>query len=601
MHATASEFTPIEDHGLIGDLATVALVSLDSVIDFMCYPDFDSPTLFASLLDPDGGHFALTPTMDSARRRQIYLPDSNILLTRFLCDSGVAEISDFMPLDGDAPQGRIVRRAKTVMGEVSFRMSCRPRPKYARAVPEVRIEEGRAVFVSDGLKLGLHTPLALEAGEGEASAAFTLRAGESMYFVLCCGEGEPPDIDERYVSRAFKETSNYWRGWLSQSTYTGRWREMVHRSALALKLMTSRKNGSIVAAPTFGLPEEIGGVRNWDYRYTWIRDAAFTLYALMRLGFGHESQDFVTWLLERTEGCAEDGSMQIMYGIDGRRELPERELAHLRGYMDSKPVLVGNAAHDQLQLDIYGELMDAVYLANKHVGMITKDAWRRLRRSVDFVIANWQEPDEGIWEVRGGRKHFLSSRLMCWVALDRAYRTAMKNSLPAPMDEWVRVRNEIHDSIFADFWDEELGCFVQYAGSKDLDASVLLMPLVKFIGHTDPYWLKTMKRIEQELVIDCLVMRYTNHDKGIDGLAGTEGTFTTCAFWFVECLARSGDVKQARFFFEKMLSYANHLGLYGEELAPSGRHLGNFPQALTHLALISAAYALNDEMEKGGG
>ena len=592
-----AEFPRIEDHGIIGDMKTVALVSLNGNIDFMCYPDFDSPTIFAALLDPDkGGAFSFSPLMEKPRRRQLYLPDTNILITRFLCSDGVAEISDFMPVDGFC---RIVRRAKSVLGENKFSFSCAPKPDYARSTPRVEKTDYGALFVSGDQNYRLYSSVTVELRDGEAAGEFTLSEGQHAYLVFEAEstEVEKPEVNDDYVVRSFKETSNYWRGWLSRSSYSGRWREMVSRSALALKLLQHRDHGSFVAAATFGLPEAIGGERNWDYRYSWIRDAAFTLYALMRLGFTDEAVAFEEWLFSRAGECSEDGSMQIMYGIDGRNELPEMSLDHLRGYRDSRPVLIGNAAHDQLQLDIYGELMDAMYLANKYARRVHRDPWNRLVRIVEYVSRNWDRPDEGIWEVRGGRRKFLSSRLMCWVAVDRAFRMALKNSLPAPLENWSAVRNEIHESIYRDFWNKDLGAFVQYAGSSALDASVLLMPLVRFISPTDPYWLSTMRVVKDRLVKDCLVLRYDNEAESVDGLAGVEGTFTTCAFWYVESLARSGDVQQARFFFEKMLSYANHLGLYSEELSPAGEHLGNFPQALTHLALISAAYALNKAME----
>jgi GH15 family glucan-1,4-alpha-glucosidase len=452
-----------------------------------------------------------------------------------------------------------------------------------------------ALFVSGDQNYRLYASMPLTVGEGEVFGEVMLQEGEHAYLVFEAEsrEVEKPRVDEEYVVRSFKETSNYWRNWLAKSNYTGRWREMVQRSALVLKLLQHKDHGSFIAAATFALPEVIGGERNWDYRYSWIRDAAFTLYALMRLGFTEEAVAFEEWLFSRASECSEDGSMQIMYGIDGRRDLTEQSLDHLRGYKDSRPVLIGNAAYDQLQLDIYGELMDAVYLANKYARRIHHDPWKRLTQTVEYVCRNWDRPDEGIWEVRGGRKKFLSSRLMCWVAIDRAFRMAHKNSLPAPLDKWSKVRNEIHESIYRDFWNEQVGAFVQHAGSMHLDASVLLMPLVRFISPTDPYWLSTMRVVKERLVKDCLVLRYDNEADSVDGLTGVEGTFTTCAFWYVESLARSGDALQARYYFEKMLSYANHLGLYSEELSPAGEHLGNFPQALTHLALISAAYALN--------
>jgi GH15 family glucan-1,4-alpha-glucosidase len=364
-------------------------------------------------------------------------------------------------------------------------------------------------------------------------------------------------------------------------------------------LLTSARYGSIVAAPTFGLPEHVGGERNWDYRYTWIRDASFTLYALLRLGYTTEATAFMRWIEERCGELNSDGSLQIMYGIDGRHNLEEIELTHLEGYRGSKPVRIGNGAFNQRQLDIYGELMDSVYLYNKYGQPIGYDLWKNLVRLIDWVCKNWHLPDEGIWEVRGGQREFLYSRLMCWVALDRGIRLALKRSFPAPLERWLRVRDAIYHEIMTSFWDKGQKAFVQYKGSQTLDASSLLMPLVKFVSPTDPRWLSTLAAIERELVDDSLVFRYKG-DAAADGLKGEEGTFSMCSFWYVECLARAGDLDKSRFFFEKMLGYANHLGLYAEELGPRGEHLGNFPQAFTHLALISSAYYLDRELAERG-
>jgi GH15 family glucan-1,4-alpha-glucosidase len=375
----------------------------------------------------------------------------------------------------------------------------------------------------------------------------------------------------------------------------------VNRSALTLKLLTSRQHGSIVAAPTFGLPETIGGGRNWDYRYTWIRDSSFTLYGLMRLGYTKEAAGFMDWIMARCRELEPDGSLQIMYGIDGRHVLREEILPHLEGYMGSGPVRIGNAAYTHLQLDIYGELMDSVYLYDKYGSPIGYDAWTNIVRLTDWVCANWRQPDEGIWEVRGGRHDFLFSRVMCWVAVDRAIRLATKRSFPAPLARWHEVRDTIYQDVFTRFWDPTRQAFMQYAGAATLDASALLLPLVRFISPTDPRWVSTLRAIERDLVSDSLVYRYRTVDGGFsDGLTGQEGTFSMCSFWYVECLSRMGDLQQARFFFEKMLGYANHLGLYGEELDAQGQHLGNFPQAFTHLALISAAYDLDRRLSVAG-
>ncbi len=604
----SSRYKPIGEYGIIGDLHTVALVGMDGSIDFMCLPSFDSPSVFAALLDADrGGRFKLAPVLDQATRRQLYLPDTSVLLTRFLDADGVAEVSDFMPVEDAGFAHNLVRRAKTVRGEVRFQMRCEPRFDYARAshTAELRGDAG-VVFVGRAgagelvLRLRSSVPMRLE--EGAAVAEFTLRADESAWFVLevVLPDEPSPCTQPDYESVAFKQTVNFWRRWIDRSTYRGRWREMVNRSALTLKLLTSRQHGSIVAAPTFGLPEMLGGERNWDYRYTWIRDSSFTLYGLMRLGYTNEAAAFMRWIMARCEELEPDGSLQIMYGLDGRHELPEEILSHLEGYMGSRPVRIGNAAYTHLQLDIYGELLDSVYLYDKYGSPIPHDGWTNVVRLIDWVCEHWREADEGIWEVRGGRHEFLYSRVMCWVAIDRAIRLAAKRSFPAPQSRWYEVRDTIYRDIYQRFWDPTRRAFVQHVGATTLDAAALLMPLVRFVSPTDPRWVSTLQAIERELVSDSLVYRYRLEDGFSDGLSGLEGTFSMCSFWYVECLSRLGDLHKARFFFEKMLGYANHLGLYGEELGPQAQHLGNFPQAFTHLALISAAYDLDRRLSVAG-
>ena len=600
----APSYQPIENYGIIGNLQTVALVGMHGSIDFLSFPYFDSPTVFAALLDHDkGGHFQIVPMLEQAKQKQLYLLDSNILLTRFLAPEGVTEISDFMPVSWRPPGAgeeniptQLIRRVKTVRGEIRYRIVCAPRFGYGQIAHTVDQTSDREVIFSeqgDGqlvLRLrSLDVPIRHE--NGDAVAEFTLRAGETAAFVLEeVRHGEPSACDsEHFVSHSFKDTMNFWRSWMARSTYKGRWREMVNRSALTLKLLTSQRYGSIVAAPTMGLPESIGHGRNWDYRYTWIRDSSFTLYGLNRLGYNDEAAAFMKWMEARVGEMEPDSGLQLMYGIDGRHQLDEYTLENFEGYRGSRPVRVGNAAYSQLQLDIYGELMDAVYLFNKYGRPVDYDGWQDITKLVDYVCANYRQPDEGIWEVRGGKQEFLYSRLMCWVAVDRGIRLAQRRSFPTPPQKWFQTRDDIYRQIFTDFWDAKQGLFIQAIGRNVPDAASLLMPMVRFISPTDRRWLSTLRAIERDLVDDSLVYRY----RGEDGLEGQEGTFCMCSFWYVECLARSGDLEQARFVFEKMLGYANHLGLYAEELGPSGEHLGNFPQAFTHLGLISAAYNLN--------
>jgi GH15 family glucan-1,4-alpha-glucosidase len=599
-------FEPIENYGVIGNMRSIALVSVNGSIDFLCYPNFDSPTVFAALLDDEkGGRFQIEPELKNRRVRQLYFPDTNILLTRFLAEEGVAELTDYMPIRNHAAAqpNEIIRRLAVIRGTVDFKMRCQPRFNYARSGHTVNVEDRQAIFSpagDAGPQLGLYSMVALREESGDVTSEFRLRAGEKATFVFggVRAPGHQPEMG--FVELRFHETARFWKEWIAKSKYKGRWREMVNRSALMLKLLISREHGSLIAAPTFSLPEEIGGVRNWDYRFTWLRDAAFTLYALIRLGFVEETEGFIGWLKGRLGDDAERGPLQVMYGIDGRRKLDESTLDHLQGYEHSRPVRIGNAAYQQLQLDIYGEMMDSIYLANKYGDTISYAGWQGVQRTLQWLSNNWQRADEGIWEVRGGPREFLHSRLMCWVAFDRALRLAQKRSLSGPLDAWQRTRDAIREDIFTNFWDEELQSFVQSKGTKNLDASILLMPLMRFISPVDPMWRSTMKAIEARLVEDTLVRRYEAESTHVDGIPGGEGSFTACSFWYIECLARAGELEKAQLLFEKLLSYANHLGLYSEEIGPSGQHLGNFPQAFTHLALISTATYL-DRVLSGKG
>ncbi|QXI30407.1 glycoside hydrolase family 15 protein [Pseudomonas vanderleydeniana] len=590
--------SPIEAHGIIGDMGSAALINDRGSVDFFCWPAFDSPAIFCALLDsPDAGIFQLAPDLPDARREQIYLPDTNILRTRWLSAQAVVEITDLLPVSDDVDDlPLLVRCVRVVSGQATFHLRCAVRHDYARAATTARLDDDDVCFDAPGqpsLRLRADQPLRVE--QNAAIASFHLGQGQEAEFLL--GALDDPRVKLGDGHLALQHTITFWQHWIGQSTYRGRWREAVNRSALALKLLTSRKHGAILAAATFGLPESPGGQRNWDYRYTWIRDASFTIYAFMRLGYVEVANNFMRWLRRRIDdGCDQSIKLNVLYAIDGTQELPEVELTHLSGHGNARPVRIGNQAWEQVQLDIFGELMDAVYLTNKYGEAISHQGWLRVGQVIDHVCANWNKPDVGIWEMRGGKHHFLHSRLMCWVALDRAIRLASKRSLPAPFARWDEARQAIHNDIWNNFWNAERGHFVQHTGGTGLDGSMLLMPLVRFVGATDPHWLATLDAIEKTLVRDGLVYRYRNDDHPIDGLPGNEGAFAACSFWYVECLARAGRVDQAHLEFEQLLRYANPLGLYAEEFDPQARHLGNTPQALTHLALISAACFLDRKL-----
>jgi GH15 family glucan-1,4-alpha-glucosidase len=596
--ASQSGYLPVSEHGLIGDLRTVALVGTNGTIDWHCSPSFDAPSVFGSILDADrGGCFELAAAVP-AKTRQFYLPDTNVLITRFFAQDGVGEIQDFMPV-GDAaepPRNRLIRRVVCVRGALPFRARIAPRFGYGTEPHTLTETDDGVVFASDSLTVGLSTTVPVEHDDRDVTAEFKLAEGQSAVFALDeVGSGVMPQACSREEAEALGEaTIAFWRNWLSASRYRGRWREIVHRSALTLKLLTYAPTGAIVAAPTTSLPEQIGGERNWDYRYVWVRDAAFCVYALLRLGFTSEADAFVRFIFQHADAgeAGSAGPIQVMYGIDGRVDLTERELRHLAGYRESVPVRIGNSAARQLQLDIYGELMDSVYLYDDWFQPIASAQWDVIITRAGWLCDHWDQPDEGIWETRGGPRKFLYSQLMCWVAMERAIRMANRRGLPADLERWRNTRDAIYRRIMDRGWSPRLNAFVQYEGADVLDASVLLMPLVKFISPTDPKWLSTLDALTASLVSDSLVYRY-DPQASPDGLHGEEGTFSACSFWYVEALTRAGRLEDARLAFEKMLTYANHLGLYAEQISLTGEQQGNFPQALTHLALISAAFNLD--------
>jgi len=579
-------------------------------LDWLCLPHFNSPSVFAALLDDvKGGRFQIAPIGEGVTYKQLYWPDTNILVTRFLSPEGVAELIDFMPMGGEQ---QLVRRVRCVRGKVTFRAFCQPAFNFARDPHVVELMAVGAVFRTNNFSLALFTLLPLHRDGTSVTADFSLREGETASFVLASlasDDAVRPCLSEAEMEGLFQTTVAYWRHWLSKCTYQGRWRETVQRSALALKLLTFAPTGAIVAAATCGLPETLGGERNWDYRYTWIRDAAFSLYGLLRIGFTEEAAAFMEWLSEHCLANSPDGSLNLMYRISEQTPLHEEVLEHLEGYKGSSPVRIGNDASVQLQLDIYGELLDAVYLYNKHGAPISYDLWQKVRRLLNWLCDNWRRPDEGIWEPRGGPQQNVYSKVMCWVALDRGARLAEKRSFPSERERWLKVRDEIYEEVMEQGWSEARGAFVQFYGSDALDAATLIMPLVFFLSPTDPRMLRTLAAIQRSpedggLLSDSLVYRY-NSEHTPDGIMGEEGTFNMCTFWLVEALTRAGrtdpkKLDEARLILERMLGYANHLGLYAEETGPSGEALGNFPQAFTHLSLISAAFNLDRALGKRG-
>lgn len=612
-------YSPIEDYGVIGNMRTVALVGKHGSIDWYCVPRMDSPSVFGAMLDDArGGRFSIRPEDDGVTTKQLYWPDTNILVTRFLSPDGVGEIQDFMPVSQHHQRNRdwLVRRVRVVRGSLAFTLRCAPAFDYGRAAHVVADAPWGVRFVSPGLTLALASRVPLrhaDDGSGAVTAHFTLQENESASFLLHVLEEDEGDgfaVTPGEMDGLFDETVQYWNRWLGRCTYHGRWREIVHRSALTLKLMTFEPTGAIVAAPTCSLPEYLGGTRNWDYRYAWVRDAAFTTYGLLRIGLYEEATGFMQFIDERCKESDTRQGLQIAYGIDGRHDLTESVLSHWEGYKGSAPVRIGNQAHTQMQLDTYGELMDSVYLYNKYVTPISYDTWRNLRDLLHYVCDHWQDEDEGIWEVRSERRHFVSSKVMCWVALDRGVRLAQKRSFPGDRLKWLETRDEIYEQIMARGWNEKLQAFAQTFDGDALDASTLLMPLVFFLAPGDPRMLSTLEAIrrpvqEGGLLSDSLVYRY-NNKQVLDGVGGDEGTFNMCTFWLVEALTRAGSVRpellvEARLLFEQMLGYANHLGLYAEQTGPRGEALGNFPQAFTHLALISAAFNLDRALGRERG
>jgi GH15 family glucan-1,4-alpha-glucosidase len=610
-----NDYPPIEDHGLIGDLQTAALVTKDGSVDWFCCPRFDSPSVFASLLDSRrGGRFRIGPAAETYTSRQLYFPDTAVLITRFLTEDGVGEVVDFMPVTrSDVPtdRHRLFRLVRCVRGEMTFDVDVSPRFDYGRLAHTTDLTENGAVMRADGVSLTLHvvrdvddvhlTQLSLVDGR-DLRGHVTLKAGQMRGVVLeSASPTGPREIPVAEAEECFEGTVKFWRGWLAQSTYSGRWREPLLRSAVALKLMTYAPTGGIVAAPTAGLPEQVGGERNWDYRYTWVRDGSFSVYALLGLGFTEEAAAFCGWLRDRVQEKVggEGGPLNIMYRVDGSSDLKEESLDHWEGYKGSSPVRIGNGAMDQTQMDIYGEALDSIYFADQHGIQLDHGSWLALRDIVDWLVDHWDQPGEGIWETRGGKKDFTYGRVMSWVAFDRAIRLSTGRGRPADLGRWTTERDAVYDQIMSRGWSSQRQAFIQSYGDHVLDSSLLRASTVGFIAPHDPMWTSTLQAMDEELVTDSLVYRY-DPAASPDGLQGSEGTFSLCTFNYVDALAHAGRLDEARLTFEKMLTYANHLGLYSEEIGSSGEQLGNFPQAFTHLALIDAALTLDKALDRQG-
>jgi len=604
--AHEGDFRPIADYGLLADCTSAALVDRSGSIDWLCLPRYDSPAVFSRLLDPAAGHWSITPTGAFEVERR-YLPGSLVIETTFRTDAGVVRLTDalcFRPgqrghdLGKDAPH-ELLRLVTGVEGAVELRYELAPRPEYGLVKPLFRMEDlgGRTFGGPNRIAVRVGARCELD-DMATLGAAFTVAAGEQVGFSLrWAAPDDPAPIacppDE--VAARIQDTVDGWRSWEDDhDVYAGPRRELVKLSSRVLKGLTYRPTGAIVAAPTAGLPETEGGERNWDYRFSWVRDASLTVQALYIGSCSDEVDEFVSFMTSSAGGRV-DRHLQIMYGIDGRHDLAERELDHLRGWRDSRPVRVGNGAWNQTQLDVYGELLDAIYLYRDALGDLHPEIQRFIRDLADTAAARWGERDAGMWEMRGEHQHHLSSKMFCWVALDRAVKLAPKLGEYAKVHEWAAERDRIREAILERGWSEKRQAYAQAFDSDELDAAALLMPVVGFLPASDPRMRSTIEAIARDLTEDGLVLRYRN-DEGLnaDGLTGEEGTFVLCSFWLVSCLARSGELERAEALFDMLVGYASDLGLLAEEVdTANGELLGNYPQAFSHIGLIVAAHDLD--------
>ncbi len=577
---------PIEDYALIGDCETAALVNRSGSIDWLCFPRFDSPACFAALLGgPEHGRWLLAPTGEPRAVRRRYREGTLVLETEFETAEGVVAVIDCMPVRSGVPD--VFRVVEGRRGRVPMRTELIIRFDYGSLIPSVRRTEDGLTAIGGVNLVRVRTPVPLRGENFHSVGEFTVSPGEHMPFTLEWQSSYQPSPAWEDPERSIEATERWWREWSDRCAYRGLYRDAVVRSLITLKALTYRPSGGLLAAPTTSLPERLGGVRNWDYRFCWLRDATFTLYALMLGGYTQEASDWREWLLRAVAG--EPSKAQILYGVAGERLVPEWELGWLPGYAGSTPVRVGNAASSQFQLDVYGEVMDALHTARR-LGLPPDDnAWHVQRRMLEYVERVWWEPDEGIWEVRGPRRHFTHSKVMAWVALDRAVKAVERFGLEGPVDRWRTARDQIHADVCAKGYDPEIGAFVQFYGGRLLDASLLMIPLVGFLSPDDPRMRGTVKAIEERLTTDGFVTRYPTVPE-VDGLPPGEGAFLPCSFWLADNLALQGRHDEARALFERLLAVRNDVGLLAEEYEPRTRRmLGNFPQAMSHMALINTA------------
>jgi GH15 family glucan-1,4-alpha-glucosidase len=583
---------PIEDYALIGDTHTAGLVSREGSIDWLCLPRFDSPACFAALLgDKGNGRWLLAPAGPVREVRRRYQGDTLVLETEHHTDDGVVRVVDGMPPRQQDPD--VARVVEGVRGRVPMRMELTIRFDYGSIVPWVRRVEGALHAIAGPDSVWLRTPVPVHGENLTTVAEFTIAEGERVPFMLtwhASHQRAPRRIDP---VRAIDDSEAWWGEWASRISYEGGWQDAVIRSLLTLKALTYAPTGGIVAAPTTSLPEALGGVRNWDYRYCWLRDSTFTLYALMLAGLADEAKAWREWLLRAVAG--QPKQMQILYGVAGERRISEQELPWLAGYQGARPVRIGNAAVEQFQLDVYGEVMDTLHLGRR-IGLESDDAaWDLQRALLEFLEDHWRDPDEGIWEIRGPRRQFTHSKVMAWVALDRAVKAVELAGLEGPVNRWRALRREVHDEVCSNGFDAERDTFVQYYGGEQVDASLLLIPLVGFLPAGDPRVKGTVAAVQRELMVDGLVHRYPPEgSEQVDGLPPGEGTFLACTFWLADNLAMMGRRDEACAIFERLLTLRNDVGLLAEQYDPrDGRQLGNFPQAFSHVALVNTARSLS--------